>query len=50
MYLPSTSVDFGGDGVGLLNKVLSLLFMAHVLYTRVYKHTYTETLQSHWLL
>lgn len=35
-------MDFGGGGVGLLNKVLSLLYMAHVPYTRVYKHTHTD--------
>lgn len=41
---------FLGDGNGLLTKVLSLLFLAHVLYTHVYKHTYIETIQNHWLL
>lgn len=43
-------MDLGGGGVGLLNKVLSLLYVAHVPYTRVYKHTHTQTIQNHWLL
>lgn len=42
-------MEFLEDGNGLL-KVLSLLFLAHVLYTHVYKHTYIETIQNHWLL